>query len=201
MEQVASFQLDRGGRRHRAQKSSLETLAIQTLPKVGRPSVGVGRSDGSGNEAKSDNQDESQRPHGSSPAVQQGDEPTKCRSRIARRDQRSPPVGCSSQNFLASSAFADPATPARTDRATRTPTIVFMVGPPVGAMSPTPCRRASCGRRMLQVLLFERYLLVSRFPLETSPNLGMSQLRRTRGIARKRASSDGPLPPLSTTHP
>jgi hypothetical protein len=51
------------------------------------------------------------------------------------------------------------------------------------------------------VLLFERYLLVSRFPLETSPNLGMSQLRRTRGIARKRASSDGPLPPLSTTHP
>ena len=51
------------------------------------------------------------------------------------------------------------------------------------------------------MLLFERYLLVSRFPLETSPNLGMSQLRRTRGIARKRASSDGPLPPLFNDPP
>src|ERR1043166_9251860 len=51
-----------------------------------------------------------------------------CRSciRTAHRDQRSPLVGCSSQNRLASSAFTDPATPARTDRATRTDTIVFM---------------------------------------------------------------------------
>ena len=70
MEQFAH--LDRGGKRHRAQKSSLEALAIQTLPKVGWPSVGAGRGDGSGNEAKSDNQHESQRPHGSSPAVRQG---------------------------------------------------------------------------------------------------------------------------------
>ena len=41
------------------------------------------------------------------------------------------------------------------------------------------------------MLLFERYLLVSRLPLETSPNLGMSPLRRTRA----------PSPPLSATHP
>jgi hypothetical protein len=33
---------------------------------------------------------------------------------------------------------------------------------------------------MPQVLLFERYLLVSRFLLEMSPHLGMSPSRRTR---------------------
>src|SRR5262245_42185592 len=47
-----------------------------------------------------------------------------------QRDQRSPLVGCSSQNFLTSSAFADPATPARTDRAIRADTMVFMATTP-----------------------------------------------------------------------
>ena len=43
-----------------------------------------------------------------------------------RRDQRSPLVGCSSQNLLASRAFAEPARLASTDKAIKADTIVFM---------------------------------------------------------------------------
>jgi len=50
------------------------------------------------------------------------------------------------------------------------------------------------------VLLFERYLLVSRFPLETSLNLGMSAQAHASAWAYT-SMGDGPLSSLSATHP
>jgi len=44
-------------------------LAIETLPKVGWPTIGMSRGDGSGNEAKSDCRYDYNQPHGSSPAT------------------------------------------------------------------------------------------------------------------------------------
>jgi len=52
-----------------------------------------------------------------------------------RDHQRSPLVGCSSQNLLASSAFAGATAPTRTDRAIRADKMVFM------AVTPGRCRQ------------------------------------------------------------
>ena len=48
--------------------SPLRRLAIETLPKVGWPTIGMGRGDGSSNEAKSDGRYDHNHSHGSSPA-------------------------------------------------------------------------------------------------------------------------------------
>src|SRR5262245_6587133 len=63
--------------------------------------------------------------------------------RIVGRDQRSPLVGCSSQNRLASRAFADPAAPARTASAIRADRMVFMVAPPLWREADDTRRRSS----------------------------------------------------------
>jgi hypothetical protein len=90
--------------------------------------VGLSRVGGSGKEAKSDDRYDHNQSHGVlHPCVAVALRP-ECW--IKQRDQRSPLVGCSSQNFLASSALADPATPARTDRAMRADTMVFMATTP-----------------------------------------------------------------------
>jgi len=51
---LVAIRWDAGDQGHRAPSSPLRRLAIETLPKVGWPTIGPARGDGSGNEAKSD---------------------------------------------------------------------------------------------------------------------------------------------------
>jgi len=56
------------------QCSPLRGRSIETLPKIGWPTIGMGRGDGSRNKAKSDDRYDHNQSHGSSRSVRRGDE-------------------------------------------------------------------------------------------------------------------------------
>ena len=65
--------MERGGEKHRAQRCSLNRLPIETLPEVGRPTVGLGRVERPGKEAKSNGRHDHNQSHRSSQTVRHRD--------------------------------------------------------------------------------------------------------------------------------